>query len=80
MPLGASVKVRRGRNGAASAPAGRRPRLVRSPQMLRALRRVLRGTLAFGPVVTGYVGVTIYPYVTGPGADSVSAHATSGGS
>lgn len=73
MPLGSSLTLRRAGTGAGPPRERRRPRLVRSPQLRRPLRWALRGMLAFGLVVTGYVGVTIYPYLTGPGTDSVSA-------
>jgi hypothetical protein len=56
-----------------AAHGRRRRRLIRSPRLRRALTWSFRGTLALVLVVSGYVGVTIYPYLSGPGTDSVSA-------
>jgi len=51
----------------------RRPRLVRSPRVRRTIKWVFRSVLAVVLVIAVYVGVTIYPYLSGPGTDSVSA-------
>jgi len=72
MPLG-SLMVRRAGTDKGSPRGRRRPRPARSPRLRSILRWTARGTLAFGLLGTGYVGVTIYPYLSGPGTDSVSA-------
>jgi len=52
----------------------RRPtRRVRSPRVRRVLKVLFRGTAAVVLVIAVYVGVTIYPYLSGPGTDSDSA-------
>ena len=48
----------------------RRTRRVRSSRVLKVL---VRTTTAVVLVIAGYVGVTIYPYLSGPGTDSDSA-------
>ena len=53
----------------------RRARRVRSPRVRRALKVLVRGTIAVVLVIAVYVGVTIYPYLSGPGTDSDSARA-----
>lgn len=50
-----------------------RPRRVRSPRVRRALKIASRTALAIVLVIAAYVAVTIYPYLSGPGTDSVTA-------
>ena len=56
-----------------AAEPGRRRRLVRSARVRRALVRLACACLALALITGGYVGITIYPYLTAPGTDSVAA-------
>ena len=66
----------RSRTAQADGPRKRRRSRLRgrlSPRVRRVLKVAARGTLAIVLVISVYVGVTIYPYLSGPGTDSVSA-------
>lgn len=58
------------------APRGRgrsRIRTLIPARLRRPLIWALRGTAAVVLMMAGYVGVTIYPYLSAPGTDSVAA-------
>jgi hypothetical protein len=63
----------------APAPRGpvnrRRGRKSVSPQVRRRRRMIRRGLLGAFLIVLGYVGVTMYPYLTGPGTDPMAGRA-----
>ncbi|HET9171046.1 MAG TPA: phosphodiester glycosidase family protein [Actinospica sp.] len=61
------------RRGTVDGEKPPRRRRALPPRVRRTVKRTFRVVLAAVLVVAVYVGVTIYPYLSGPGTDSVAA-------
>jgi Phosphodiester glycosidase len=62
-----------GPNGPGGRSSRRKGKKPVPPHILRRRKMIRRSILGVFVIVVGYVGITIYPYITGPGTDPLNA-------